>query len=57
MAKEITVIMNRTYTTSFTVKAESNEEAIEKVKAMGDDKYVVELEQCCVTDETLEIEE
>ena len=56
MAKEITVTMIRTYETSFTVKAESNEEAIEKVKAM-EDKYTVELEQCCVTQESFEVGE
>ena len=54
MEKEITVIMMRTYETAFTVKAASVEEAIEKVEEM-EDKYAVELEQCCVTYENFTV--
>ena len=53
MEKEITVIMTRVYQTSFTVKANNEKEAIEKVKAL-EDKYAVELEQFCVTNEKFE---
>lgn len=48
--------MTRTYTTEFFVEAESSEEAVKKVEAMGDEKYTEEMKQCNA-EETLEVEE
>lgn len=52
---EYTIVMNRTYSTSFTIDAESSEEAIKKFNELGDSKYSAELEQCNVTAEHTEI--
>ena len=38
--------LTRTYTTFFDIEAESVQDAVDKFNAMGDDKYVAELEQC-----------
>lgn len=50
---EIEVIMVRTYETSLVYEANSFEEAVEMAK-QDEDRYHVELEQCCVVDEDYE---
>ena len=52
---QYTIVMNRTYSTSFTIDAESSEEALKKFNELGDEKYASELEQCNVTSEYTEI--
>lgn len=43
--------MTRTYETLFEIDASCEEEALMLFERMGDEKYAVELEQCCVIEE------
>lgn len=45
-----TIIMIRTYETSIEVEADTEFEAYEKAVSHPD-RYALELEQCCITDE------
>jgi len=50
MSKTFTVVMKRTYETTFEIGAETEAEAIEKVEGNGD-RYTEELNQCNCTDQ------
>ena len=50
-----TILLKRTYLTSFEIDAESSNEALSKFNELGDDKYARELEQCDVISESEEI--
>lgn len=50
------IIMSRTYVTEFEVEAENEKAAKKKFKAMGDEIYSKELEQCNVVSETIIVE-
>ena len=52
---EYTIVMNRWYNTSFTIEADSSEQALEKFNALGDERYAREMEQCNVTSEYVEV--
>jgi len=54
--KKFTLTMSRTYQTIFEIEAENESEAISKLEQM-EDKYAVELEQCCVINEQIECTE
>lgn len=55
MSKTFTVVMKRTYETTFEIEAETEAEAIEKVEGNGD-RYTEELNQCNCTDQDYFIE-
>lgn len=48
--------MTRVYETLIVVDAEDEQDAFKKLKELGDMIYTIELEQCCVTEETIELE-
>lgn len=47
--------MKRTYETLIEIDADNYDEALDKLGKM--DVYTIEMEQCCVTEETFEHEE
>ena len=48
--------MTRIYETLIEIDAENHNEAFEKLDELGDMIYTIELEQCCVTEEKIELE-
>jgi hypothetical protein len=48
--------MTRVYETLIVVDAENESEAFKKLNELGDMIYTIELEQCCVTEEKIELE-
>lgn len=54
--KTYTFKMTRVYETLIVVDAESESEAFKKLNELGDMIYTIELEQCCVTEEKIELE-
>lgn len=48
--------MTRVYETLIVVDAEDEQDAFKKLKELGDMIYTIELEQCCVTEETIELD-
>lgn len=52
--KTYNFLMERVYHTSLQVEAENEQEAREKVKKL--DVYTIEMEQCCVVNETFALE-
>jgi riboflavin synthase alpha subunit len=54
--KKFTLTMSRTYQTIFEIEAENESEALNKLEQM-EDRYAVELEQCCVINEQIECTE
>jgi len=53
--KMFKVVMTRIYETEFLIEATSEAEAESIFEEMGDDKYVAELEQAIIIDETISI--
>jgi len=51
--KKFTLTMSRTYETIFEIEAENESEALNKLE-QREDRYAVELEQCCVINEQIE---
>ena len=54
--KTYTFRMTRIYETLIEIDAENHNEAFEKLDELGDMIYTIELEQCCVTEEKIELE-
>jgi hypothetical protein len=52
---QFTILLRRTYLTSFEIEADSPNDALDKFKAIGDEKYARELEQCEVIQESEEV--
>ena len=48
--------MTRVYETLIVVDAENEKDAFKKLNELGDMIYTIELEQCCVTEEKIELE-
>lgn len=54
--KTYTFKMTRVYETLIVVDAENEKDAFKKLNELGDMIYTIELEQCCVTEEKIELE-
>lgn len=54
--KTYTFKMTRVYETLIVVCAENEQDAFKKLNELGDKIYNIELKQCCVTEEKIELE-
>lgn len=55
--KNYTFKMTRVYETLIVVDAENESEAFKKLNELGDMIYTIEMEQCCVVQEDIELED